>query len=125
MALRTHNQRQDVLKRRVFRSRLHFAGKVVVSILLLWHLWAVAAWNLPQTSPLFANQTADGSLVRNYMVASGFMQGWGMFAPDPYSLDLFVEARIHYSDGTTRLWEFPRMAHMSKWERYGKERWRK
>ena len=53
------------------------------------------------------------------------MQGWGMFAPDPYSLDVYIEAQIHYADGTVRSWEFPRMHHMSTWQKYGKERWRK
>jgi len=106
----------------------------VVSVCLLWHIYACALWNLPNTdpliSPLIADTTdADGkvhhTIVRDYMVGSGFMQGWGMFAPDPYSLDVYVEARVHYADGSTKIWPFPRMNKMSFWQRYGKERWRK
>lgn len=96
--------------------------KILVSAFVLWHLFALAIWNLPFTEPLI---TGAMPVVRPYMVGSGFMQGWGMFAPDPYSLDVYVEARVHYADGTVRSWEFPRMAKMSYWERYQKERWRK
>jgi len=122
MALRTTDQRQQVLQRRVRRMKLQLLCKIAVSVFLLWHLFAVAVWNLPYTAPLI---TAPMPVVRPYMVASGFMQGWGMFAPDPYSLDVYVEAHVHYTDGTVRSWELPRMTKMSYWDRYGKERWRK
>jgi len=124
MALPTTDWRREV-RRWVRRLHLRTVCKIVVSVCLLWHIYAVAMWNLPNTTPLITPRISDDSVVRKYMVASGFMQGWGMFAPDPYSLDVYVEAQIHYADGTTRSWEFPRMAKMSTWEKYGKERWRK
>jgi hypothetical protein len=65
------------------------------------------------------------AVVRPYMTGTGLMQGWVMFAPDPYRLDVSVEARITYSDGVVRSWYFPRMAKLSYAARYNKERWRK
>lgn len=79
-------------------------------------------YNLPYQAPLI---TWAMPAIRPYMIGSGFMQGWGMFAPDPFSLDLYLTANVHYADGTVRTWEFPRMEHMGFWERYQKERWRK
>lgn len=110
------------LERKYGRGRLRLIGRVAVSIFLLWQLFAVVDWNLPYTAPLI---TTTMPLVRPYMVATGFMQGWAMFAPDPYTLDISVYAHIHYADGTVRSWVFPRMQDMNKWDRYGKERWRK
>lgn len=66
-----------------------------------------------------------GTWLRTYLTETGFNQGWTMFSPDPYSLDVYVECRIHYADGTTRSWNYPRMYDYDYWTRYQKERWRK
>jgi hypothetical protein len=40
--------------------------------------------------------------------ALGYDGTWSMFAPDPYVIDVHVEARIRYRDGTSRTWSPPR-----------------
>jgi hypothetical protein len=48
-----------------------------------------------------------------------------MFSPDPLSLNFNVQAFITHADGTTEIWDFPRMDKMGLWEKFQKERYRK
>ena len=121
--MRNEDQRRVVRGRRVMRLTRRFWGRLFVSLLILWHFLAILVWEVPTL------QQGDfkwlGDPVRAYMVSTQFNQGWNMFAPEPYTLDLYVEAHIRYADGRTVSWEFPRMAKMSYFTRYQKERWRK
>jgi hypothetical protein len=122
MALRTPEQRNEVYRRRLGRLRRRRAGHTLVTAFILWHLFALLIWNMPAQSNLAGRSM---TVVRPYMTGTGLMQGWVMFAPDPYRLDVSVEARVAYSDGAVRSWYFPRMAKLSYAARYNKERWRK
>jgi hypothetical protein len=122
MALRTEEQRRAVRYRRVSKLTLRYLGRIAVILFVFWHFFAIAVWLMPAGSEI---SNRGMPYVRPYMTATGFMQGWSMFAPQPYSLDLFIEARIHYADGRVKSWKFHRVSEMSYWRRYGKERWRK
>lgn len=122
MTLRTEEDRLAIRHRRVWRITQRYWTRIAINVFVCWHLFALAIWLMPGQSSIAQSL---GNVVRPYMTLTGFMQGWNMFSPNPYTLDVYVEARIHYADGSVRSWEFPRMAKMSYWERYGKERWRK
>jgi hypothetical protein len=121
MALRTEEERRRVRYRRMLRPTLRYWRTVGLTLFISWHFFAVTIWLMPSS----VIQTDALTLVRPYMTATGFMQGWNMFSPNPYTLDVYVVARIHYADGKVREWTFPRMERMSLWGRYQKERWRK
>src|SRR5580704_16746441 len=127
MALRSRDERVTVRRRRVGQLWLSLAGRVIITLFLFWHLFCLAFWNMPASCALTepALRSDGSSWVRNYMTSTGFMQGWGMFAPDPYSFDVYVTANVRYADGTVREWDFPRMVKMSYYLRWQKERWRK
>jgi len=122
MALRTLEENEMVRDRRIGRLMRRSIGRGAITIFLLWHLVALFAWDMNGSSVLVA---ALRSGVAPYMTGTGFMQGWTMFAPNPYRRDVYVEARIHHADGSIVSWDFPRMATMPYTVRYGKERWRK
>jgi hypothetical protein len=122
MALRTDEQRRQVRYRRVSRLTWRHLGRVAITLFLCWHFIAIAMWTMPQLMNVFP---MTGNWARTYLTTTGFNQGWTMFSPDPYSLDVYVECRIHYADGTVRSWNYPRMYDYNYWTRYQKERWRK
>jgi len=64
-------------------------------------------------------------LIRPYMFWSGLFQGWDMFAPEPRSVNAYVEAAVIYKDGRIHNWKFPRMEQLGLTERYYRERYRK
>jgi hypothetical protein len=96
-------------------------GRRLVSAFLVWHLFAVTIWLLPESA---LRQSCFG-LVSPYMTLTGFMQSWSMFSPSPASMDVYVEARVTYADGRVRSWNFPRMRDLGYIERYRHERFRK
>lgn len=60
-----------------------------------------------------------------YMARTGLWQYWDMFAPNPASLDYWVDAIVLYEDGTYKVYQYPRMYEMGIIEKYFKERYRK
>jgi hypothetical protein len=60
-----------------------------------------------------------------YLYSTGFWQYWNMFSPNPANVDVYMDALVTYQDGTQMQFEYPVMQHLSVWERYFKERYRK
>ena len=119
---RTEEQENEVRRRRINRLERRWWGRKAVNLFIVWHLFALAIWQLPFNSaivPFFA------SFVRPYVVNTGFAQSWSMFSPYPDKLDVYLEAQITYADGEKRSWFFPRMVHMGYAKKYEEERWRK
>lgn len=96
--------------------------KWLISLFILWHLFALTIWLLPYSPGLVENSLR---VVRPYMTVTGFRQSWEMFAPLPDRLDAHVQARITYAGGQVRLWDFPRMQNMGYARRYQRERFHK
>lgn len=59
------------------------------------------------------------------MLWSGLFQSWDTFAPEPKSVNSYIEALVVFKDGSTSTWKFPRMEQLSLTERYYRERYRK
>lgn len=55
----------------------------------------------------------------------GLGQGWSVFAPNLRRYNPHTTATITFADGSTTLYEFPRMEKMSLVARFCKEKWRK
>lgn len=83
---------------------------------------AIVCWSVPLDSPLLG---AFRSAVRPYFLWVGLFQSWDMFAPNPKSVNSYIEGAVIYRDGHTKIWKFPRMEQLSLTQRYSKERYRK
>jgi hypothetical protein len=142
MALRTYEQRREVRTRRVARLWRRLGLRILVTVCICWHLFAVCIYNLPNQNPLVSQFLNP---VMYYIVGTQCLQGWNMFAPNPYGSSGYIagaEADITYGNGEHRIWRFPQPANMNLaifgypivrngqpvhdyWLAYNKERWRK
>ncbi|BDI28161.1 hypothetical protein CCAX7_002120 [Capsulimonas corticalis] len=116
------SERDKVRLRRQERAQWAAFGRVAITVFVVWHLFALVVWALAGTSEV-ARQGM--SIVRPYMTLTGLNQGWLMFAPEPYKLDVYVETVVHYADGSQRVWDYPRMDQLRYDDRYRSERYRK
>jgi hypothetical protein len=98
-----------------------FFLKVIVSAFIIFHLALITCWLFPN-HPI---EQAINSTFTNYIVFCGLDQGYGVFAPNPRSINVHLEAVITYADGTVRLWQYPRLERMNLWQKMIKERYRK
>lgn len=62
------------------------------------------------------------SPVRPYMISTGLWQFWDMFAPNPNSLEVWLDAEVHFQDGSRQTVLYPKVSSMSHWDRFVKER---
>jgi hypothetical protein len=105
------------LSERVERSAV---GRVLISAAIVLVLLAQVATHLPPGSAVHRSvQGRANAAVR--LVASE--QQWGVFAPDPRTTSLRIEARVTFEDGSTAVWTLPEGARVGANLRY--YRWRK
>jgi hypothetical protein len=96
--------------------------RIAISIFLVFHILAITCWCFPIEIP---GVLAARRLVRPYFLWSGLFQSWDMFAPTPKSGNTYVEAQIHYKDGSEKVWTLPRMQSLGLTDKFIKERYRK
>lgn len=116
--------------------------RIWVKLFVLFHLVAITVWAFPVPTTAIASGRVQPSgadwvtfwnakvlkpfpPLRVYAKTLGFWQYWDMFAPDPARVDRWGDAEIIYKDGKTKRYAYPRMADLSIWERYLRERYRK
>jgi hypothetical protein len=120
----------------------------IIKILVLAHLFAIITWSMPwppapylrgDLKPTFkhvAQNPSDWLLTANakvknqgyvdrYLTFTGLWQAWDMFAPNPSSLDRWVDAEVQYADGSTEIIAYPRMYDIPLPRKYIMERHRK
>ena len=105
------------LSERIERS---VTGRVVISVAIVLVLLAGVATHLPPGSALHRSLD-DRANTAIRLVASE--QQWAVFAPDPRSTSLGIEARVTFEDGTTEVWHLPEGPRVGTNLRY--YRWRK
>jgi hypothetical protein len=98
------------------------AKRWAINLFIGFHLLAITCWCLPIDTPLLP---LCRSLVRPYFLWAGLFQSWDMFAPVPKGANTYIEAELHYRDGSRNTWTYPRMEEMSIREKLFKERYRK
>lgn len=119
---RSPEQRDRVRERRIARVERRWWGRVVISLLIVWHAFALFIWLMPGNTPII--QACVGP-VRSYLTATSLVQSWQMFSPNPDNTDVYLSAQVTYADGSVRPYTFPRMATLDYADRYREERWRK
>lgn len=88
------------LSERIERSPI---GQVVIGGAIALALLATIGTHLPGSSVA----RSVGARANELTHAMGIEQAWGVFAPDPRSTSLDMEARITFADGTTDRWTMP------------------
>jgi hypothetical protein len=80
------------------------AGRIVLSVLILFTVFALVVWNAPD-SPLRRHVlVATG----RYTAALGLDQNWAVFAPNPRTNSLRLLAAGQFADGSSARWAVPR-----------------
>ena len=102
-------------------ARVGLPVRALLTAFIAFHIVAVLLWLTPATTL----NKAFLHLTRNYISWAGLWQNWGMFAPEPSRLNIYISAVITHRDGTEESWEFPRMNKLDLFSRYYKERYRK
>jgi hypothetical protein len=142
MALRDDEEHRQVRQRRIARLRRRLGVRVAVSVLVCWHIIALAVYNMPDQNAIVKPLLHP---VVFYLFGLHMDQGWTVFAPNPYGSAGYIagaEADITYRNGEHRIWRFPQPSNTPAdslgrpimrngqpvhdyWLAYGKERWRK
>lgn len=120
----------------------------LVKIGIIVYLFLVLSWSLPPAPTAMMNgmikpsvtnvlsNPADWILYANakfkqqsptsrVVMWSGLWQYWDMFAPNPASVDIYLDSYVEYADGSTREVMYPRMYELPLGEKYLMERYRK
>ncbi len=123
------------------KSPLRRAGAIALRVWLAFHLVAITSWSLPKPPPavlsgrdlpigtdwlnLWNERYVKPSIIRPYLLWTGFWQVWDMFSPDPSDTDLWGDAIVTYQNGLQRRYRYPRMYELPVTWKFVKERYRK
>ena len=80
------------------------AKRWAINLFIGFHVLAIACWCLPIDTPLLP---LCRSFVRSYFLWAGLFQSWDMFAPVPKGANTYIEAELHYRDGSRKMWTLP------------------
>jgi hypothetical protein len=80
------------------------AGRIAISVFVLFTVFSVAIWNLP-TSEM---KQKSLKVVRPYITFTSLDQNWGVFAPDARRTSIDILARVRYADGGGETLHLPR-----------------
>lgn len=126
---------------------------ILVKLFVAFHLTAIFIWATPEPAPgyrdgllkwrletsgihpfmqslnqgfrTFTYWQLKPSIIKAYVLPTGFWQYWDMFAPNPANIDFYGDAVVKYADGTQRVYTYPRMYKMGIFQKYMMERFRK
>jgi hypothetical protein len=92
------------------------------TLFIAFHIVFIALWVLP------FNASLTGLLrkwIGPYFSLTGLRQEWSLFAPNPISVNSYIDAQVVLQNGDLRIWTFPRLDGLKFTERYSKARYRK
>lgn len=95
---------------------------VGIQCFVIFHIIVLVCCGVPGSFPLKDRLL---QVLNPYALRVGLWQYWNMFAPEPFSLNAYLEAEIEFADGTKSVWSFPQMSKMGYFERMCSERYRK
>ena len=90
------------MERRSAQERLEAlrGGRVLLSVGIALLLACMVIENLPASSLREAGEPAAARV----LAATGVEQQWAIFAPDPRSVSIALEARVQFRDGSRATW---------------------
>ncbi len=96
-------------------------NKLSVWVLLLTYFLSVFIW----ISPEGAFKNAMLYYIKPLIGATSIGQSWSVFAPGVRDSNYHETALICFEDGSSKLYEFPRMEKLNYWLRFRREKYRK
>jgi hypothetical protein len=84
-------------------SRAGYLRRAVVTVFIVCVLAILAVSNMPEGGAY----DAAYPVAQPFLTATGLDQRWRIFAPDPRSEVLYLEARVLRSDGSVSIWRTP------------------
>jgi hypothetical protein len=96
------------------------AWRPVITVFLAFHIAAILCWCSPFDTALISR---GKNLLQPYMVWSGLFQHWKMFS-QLRRINDYLTANVTYQDGSSKVWEFPRLEKMGYFDKLIHERWR-
>jgi hypothetical protein len=98
-------------------------SRIVTNLFIVIHLVAIVTWEIPVSG---LDDWPVTSEIRAYMRWAGLWQSWSMFAPDPLSVNVRVDALVTGNDGRTRSWNLGQFRGAGGWWwRFRRDRYRK
>jgi len=80
------------------------AGRIAISVFLLFTVFSVVVWNLPASEV----KRKAFKVVKPYITLTSLDQNWGVFSPDPRRISIDMVARVRLADGTEETIRVPR-----------------
>lgn len=99
-------------------KKLSAAYKIGVYLFVITYFSIAAATLLPR-SPL---QSRLSALFSPLTHAFNLSQNWKLFSPDLREINFCSQAVVEFADGTTKLYEFPRLEKMDGFTRYRRQK---
>lgn len=122
----------EALNHAACKPNLTRMWKTFLALFMLAYLLPVAFWlfrDLPtemvDPRPSSALKAALEAISMKCMIASGSIQHWSVFSPTLNHTIYHETAIITFRDGANKIYEFPRMAKLSYFERFKHEKLRK
>jgi hypothetical protein len=78
-------------------------GRLVVGLVLAWHLPAVATWLLPEKDCLQTFRGPARQVFAKWLIHTYTDQGWGMFAPNPPQSNVLLKVLV--TDANGEVWD--------------------
>jgi hypothetical protein len=111
------------IKRRIglqARIEASSAGRILISLILLATLAAIGVENMPNS----VTKARLLGLAQPYLNATGLDQNWGVFAPNPRDVVVYVRGRVDYTDGGSTTWSIPTRPNLwaysdYRWQKFG------
>ncbi|NVB36259.1 hypothetical protein G6O69_00345 [Pseudenhygromyxa sp. WMMC2535] len=74
-------------------------ARLLVGLVLAWHMSAVAIWLMPGKDSLSSFRPAAREAVATWLQTTQTTQGWGMFAPNPPRSNVFLKVVVTDAEG--------------------------
>ncbi len=74
-------------------------GRFIVSMMMAWHVAAVATWLTPDKDCLKSWRAPARKVFAKYLTVTQTDQGWGMFAPNPPRSNVFLKVLVYDESG--------------------------
>ncbi|WP_295904101.1 hypothetical protein [uncultured Bdellovibrio sp.] len=84
--------------------------KTIIIMFFLVNVGIMITDGLPDRSALGARFI---KLISRYQAFGMLYQPWSMFAPNPMNTNAFIQAELHFEDGTVEQWPLPRQTLMT------------
>jgi hypothetical protein len=98
------------------------SAHLLPTLFILFHVFFITLWAFP------FNASLTGLLrkwIGHYFSLAGLRQEWSLFAPNPISVNSYIDAQVVLQNGALQTWTFPRIERLKFTERYSKARYRK